>query len=142
MEPLSATASVLTLLAAAGSSCGFLHTFVVNIADAPQDIKRQNETLRCLQHTLMHLSQIYSNIPENHRMETPVHDWISNFAPEVSSIRSKVEGRAKSLQKGHRIRRIQESLRWIMFDRHLRKFYESLDHWNAVFQQACAAVQM
>lgn len=142
MDPLSASASVLTLLAAAGSSCGFLHSLVVNISDAPQDIKRQNETLRCLHHTLMHLSQIYASLPEEHRLETPLHEWISNFATEVSSIRSKVDDRAKSLQKGQRIRRFQESLRWIPFDRHLRKFFESLDHWNVVFQQACAALQM
>jgi hypothetical protein len=142
MDPVSVSASVVTLLAAAGGSCKFLHAFVLDIADAPQDIRKQNEMLNCLTHTLTRLSQVCSEIPENFRFETPLHEWIARFSTEVSSTRDRIEVRAASLDHGRYIRRIQGSFRWVIFDRQLRKFYGSLEHWNIVFSQACNALQM
>lgn len=142
MDPVSVSASVITLLAAAGGSCKFLHTFVLDITDAPQEIRKQNEILKCLTHTLMYLSQVCGEISENFCSESGLPEWITRFNTEVSSTRDRIEAKATSLARGRYIRRMQCNFRWITFDRHLRKFYGSLEHWNIVFSQGCSALQL
>lgn len=142
MDPVGGVASILTLLNAAAGTCELLHTLVLDIKDASRDIRAQNEKLHCLHMTITQLAAIYAKLPEESQRGAPWHRWIEDFAVEVAFIRDKVQRKVASIENASLGIRLQEGCRWILFDRQLRRFYESLEHWNIVFSQAVSVSQL
>ena len=141
MDPISATSSILTLLGAAGGSCKFLFDFLLNLAEAPRDIRTQNERLGCIHETITTLIQTYSQLPSEFQFQPYLKSGLVAFTNKLGKIRAKIETRSTLLQKG-RIRSLDESFKWLFYDRKLRKFLASLDEWDMILSQAVMASQL
>jgi len=135
LDPISATASVITLLGAAGQTCKVLYNFFLDIADAPSEIRDHSIRLECLHRTLSTLVQVYSELPENVPTDAPLCSRITEFMKEAEKARDKFSGRDCSPLS------IRERLRWFSSDRQLRKFFTSLTQWDIIFTQAILAAQ-
>jgi hypothetical protein len=66
MEPASFTASILTLLAAAGATTEFVYNFILDIENIPDDIHSQAIKLRCLHQAFSSLVDVYTSIEATH----------------------------------------------------------------------------
>ena len=141
MDPISISASILTMLAAAGGCCQFIHNLFIDVADAPSDIRAQIVQLKCLYRTIKHLLQIYTDLPENIQVDGDIRRNIEEFTREILHIKAKIAGK-DTFWKGGRGLQILERLRWLYSDRQLRKFFASLEHWNIVLSQAVLASQL
>jgi hypothetical protein len=140
MDPVSATASILTLLGAAGGSCKFLFNFLHDLSDAPHDIQVQNKKLGCLYETLTALSQMYAQLPADFQSHPHLQGKLLEFAQDLGKVRGRIEVKTTALGKGRR-HKVQESFKWLFFDRQLKKLFDSLDHWDMVLSQAMMASQ-
>lgn len=141
MDPLSASASILTILGAAGGSVKFLHQFILDFKDTPTELRSYSSHLECLHCTITCLMQVYDNLPPTFRLDARIAGWAAEFMEETTAVRSILEKKVVSMSEG-RGQRVRESLRWMLFDRKVRKFFASLEHWNMIFSHAAAASQM
>jgi hypothetical protein len=135
-DPISATASVLTMLGAAGGTSKFLYNLIVDIADAPSEIRAHMIRFECLNRTLSTLIQTYGSLPQDIPPDTVLCDRLSQFLEEAERIRTKFQGKTEASTFG-----IRERCRWLYSDRHLKKFLASLQQWDMIFTQAILAVQ-
>jgi len=142
MDPVGGAASILTLLNATGATCKLLHTIVFNLKEASHDIRTQNEKLQCLHQTITQLAEIFTKLPAENQTGAPWHEWAAKFAIEVASIKVKIEKKTNSLANARFGTRFQEGCQWILFDRQLKRFYSSLEHWNIIFFQAVTVSQL
>jgi hypothetical protein len=143
MDPISFSASLLTLLGAAGGSCKFVYNFILDISDAPSDIHSHTVKLRCLQRTISTLIRVYSHagLPPDLQIDPTLQMYIVDFVQEIEAIKEKIEERQRSLDRGP-ARHLWERLKWVSSDRQLHKFYQNLDHWNTIFKQAVDATNL
>ncbi|CAI6340834.1 unnamed protein product [Periconia digitata] len=142
MDPVSASASILTLVGAAGGSCKFLHSFILDIADAPREIRISNQKLCCLARSFDCLTNVYSKVPSHYRIDSTVVHELELFIQEIFTINKVVKSKAASLIDEGSVKQLWHSFRWLLFDRRLQKFFASLEHWNIVFSQAVAISQL
>jgi len=140
MDPISVSASIITLLAAASSCCNFVHKVIINVADAPHDIRIHIKKLECLQGTLTCLVEIHPRLPPGFELAENLRDGIKEFAQDMCSLHMRVQAKIHSMEHG-KGRRIRESCTWL-FDRHMRRSLDSLDHWHIILSQAASAAQM
>jgi len=140
MDPVSAVASVLTLLVAAESSCKFIYEFVHNIVEAPVEIQAHITKLESLDRTLSTLLQIYSSLPHDTPVDTILISRIKDFLGELKIVQQKI-GANNSWESLGRGQRIRARCKWLSSDRWLQKFFASLEQWNIIFSQAILAVQ-
>lgn len=141
MDPISASASMLTILSAAGGSVKFIHSFIISLQDAPSELRAHNAQLDCLHRTIAFLEKVCTELPKDFQLDASLHTHIVNFTREVNLVRAIVEEKNAMMGKG-RGYRIRESFRWLLFDRQLKKFFNSLDHWHTIFSQAISASQL
>lgn len=143
MDPISFTASVLTLLGAAGGSCKFLYNFILDISDAPDEILSQNVKLRGLHQTILNLIRVYDSgdLPPELALDPALRMNILHFIKEIDIIKSKIQSKGNALGKG-RVHLLWERVKWLLSDRQLHKFYSSLDNWNMIFTNAVNATEM
>lgn len=143
MDPISFSASILTLLGAAGGSCNFIYRFILDISDAPADIHSHSVKLRCLHHTISNLIRVYehTDLPLDLHMDPMLRVHIVDFVDEIGKIKAKIESKGRMLEKG-RTHHIWARLKWLSSDRQLHKFYDSLDHWNTIFSQAVSVTKL
>jgi hypothetical protein len=141
MEIVGGTASILTLLAAAGSACKFIYSVSLDLDEAPRDIKVQDARLRRLDWTIHHLTEIYRKLPQDVQVDAELLKDVQSFKDEITSLKVKIENKISKLDRGRR-QAVKESCKWILFDRQLEKFAESLDHWDKILSQMALAAQM
>jgi ankyrin repeat protein len=134
MEPISATASVLTLLGAIGGTLKFVYNTIVDISDAPHEIQMQSKKLRSLYGVITCLVQVYENLPAEHTAGLQI-SGIEDFVHDLGLLKLKLEAKSSKLQNSQ-AHRIRESCKWLLLDRRMKKFFDSLDEWNIVLTQA------
>lgn len=141
MDPLSAAASVLTVLGAAGGSVKFLHAFIINFEDAPSEIKKQVIQLETLGRSISQLIKLYNGMAQDCQLDSDVVKAISDFEQEASSVRTGLEEQIAKMDKsrGHRLK---GKLKWVIFDHKLKRFLSSVDSWNIVISQAATWSQL
>jgi hypothetical protein len=140
MDPVSAVASIITLLAAAGSSCRFLHDFIHTLAEAPAEMQSQNTRLESLHRAFSNLLQIYSSLPQDTPVDTVLTSRINEFIREISTVKERVVANNVLITPGRR-HNIRARFKWLASDHQLQKFLASLQQWNVVFSQEMLAVQ-
>ena len=92
MDPLSASASVLTVLGAAAGTCKVLYDFIIEFKDAPEEIKWQNRKLRRLEENITCLLKVCDKLPKELQLATHFHG-IQEFVQEVNTINVDIERR-------------------------------------------------
>lgn len=141
MEPVGATASMLTLLAAAGQSCKFLYTLSVDLSEAPKDIQNQAVKLQSFDLTVQQLLKAYEKLPPEFEVDARLRAEIARFESEVTSMRIKIE-RKLDASRQSRKHQFRESCKWLLFDRQMTKFLQSADHWSLIMSHAAMTAQM
>jgi hypothetical protein len=141
MDPISFTASLLTLITAAGQSCKVISEFVLDIHDAPKDIHAQSNKLQCLQQSFRHLFGVFIALPPDLQLDTVLQQNLVSFTQEIDSFTTKVQGMGIRLDQG-RVQHAWERVKWLASDRDLKRFNQSLDHWDRVFAAAATAAQL
>jgi hypothetical protein len=141
MEVVGGTASILTLLGAAGGACKFIYKVSLYLNDSPRDIKVQNARLRRLDMTIHHLIEIYRKLPQAFQVDAELLKDLGSFKDDITSLKTKIESSLSKSNRGRR-RAVKESCRWLLFDRQMEQFAESLDHWDKVLSQMGQAAQM
>lgn len=141
MDPISFTASLLTLITAAGQSCKVISEFVLDIHDAPKDIYAQSIKLQCLQQSFHHLLSVFAALPPDLQLDTVLQQNVISFTQEIDRFTAKVQGMGIRMDQG-RVQHAWERVRWLASDRDLKRFNQSLDHWDRVFAAAAAAAQL
>ncbi|OAL49194.1 ankyrin [Pyrenochaeta sp. DS3sAY3a] len=143
MEPISSAASILTLLAAAGSTCDFVYNFMLNIREIPEEIHSQATKLRCVHQSITALLAIYSHkdISPDWQLEPIFETNFRDFLLEVKDLENRIQ-KNSTLMKSSRTQRVWERLTWLSSDRRLRKFYNSLDDWVRIFSMEVQTTQM
>jgi hypothetical protein len=134
MDPISTSASILTVLSAAGGTCKVLYNLIFELKDTSHDIRSQNRKLQCLNSTITCLLQVCKKLPKEFQLATHLQG-VEEFAHDVSFIDAKIQKRRDSLGRG-KIVRVKASCKWLLFDRHLRKFFDNLEHYNIIFSYA------
>lgn len=141
MDPVSFSASVLTLLAAAGQTCSFVHNFIIDISGAPSEIIDQTVKLQCLQRTISQLIQAYGALPSDLQLDPDLIYHLLKFNQEIKQVRTRIQNSSVGLER-NRTRHLWERCRWLLSDRQLYKFYKSLDQWNMIFSQAASTIHL
>lgn len=143
MDPISFTASVLTLLAAAGGSCKFLYNFVLDISDAPSEIYSQNIKLRSLHRTFLSLIQFYESpdLPPELQLDSDLRANLLRFIDAIGVFKTRIQKRGRRLDRNRR-HHAWERLIWLSSDRELHKFYSSLDSWDTIFRNTASGTTM
>lgn len=140
MEPVSTTASFLTVLGAAGSTCKTLHNLILDLKDADHDIRLQCKKLRCLRTTITCLLQVCDRVSADFQLEPHLYG-VDEFIHDIDVISAKLEKRRNSIGDGA-VNRAMESCRWLLFDRTLKKFFDNLEHYNMIISHALWAAQL
>jgi hypothetical protein len=140
MDPLSASASVLTVLGAAAGTCKVLYDFIIEFKDAPEEIKWQNRKLRRLEENITCLLEVCDKLPKELQLVTHFHG-IQEFVQEVNTINVDIERRKDLLGRG-KTARVKEICKWLLLDRHLRRFFDNLEHYNTILSHAISAAQL
>ena len=140
MDPLSASASVLTILGAAGGTCKILYDLIVDFKDAPEDMKWQNRKLQRLQENLICLLKTCDKLPNELQLATHF-DGMLEFVQQINVINVDIERRTTSLSRG-KTARVKEIGKWLLQDRHLKRFFDNLEHYNTILSHAISAAQL
>lgn len=140
MDPVSTTASILTVLGAAGSTCKVIYNAILDFKDAPHDIKLQNKKLQCLHGTINCLLHVCKSLPEEFQLASHLMG-MDDFIRDISFINVKIQRQSEALDR-RKIIRIKESCKWFLFDRELRKFFDNLEHYNMILSHAVSIAQM
>jgi len=139
MDPVSLSASFVTLLASGAASCKFIYNSLLDFSDAPLEIATQAAKLKCLHGTILSTVEAYSKLPPDLHLDPNLEDQIQRFVLHVEKIKVIIENKSYGLNRS-RSHHLRERCLWLSSDRKLRKFYESLDHWNIIFSQTTSTV--
>lgn len=140
MDPISTAASVITLLGAAAGTIKVIHEAINSIIDAPKDIRTQCERLGCLSITLASVVQTCKQLPDDCQLDLELCG-ISELVKDAISLEGKLKARRTRMIRNS-LGRVHESCKWLLFDRQLRRFFESLDQWNTILLQTLGVIQM
>jgi len=140
MDPLSISASTITVLCAAGSCCQFIHKVIVTATDAPHDIRIQAKKLEALLSTIECLITILDSFPKEVSIDNKARHVIDEFAGEARTVKSKIE-RKMELPCHSRTHRIQLGCKWLL-DRRLHRFLATLEHWHVILSQTISVFNM
>ncbi|KAA8620506.1 hypothetical protein PtrSN002B_010282 [Pyrenophora tritici-repentis] len=140
MDPISTAASVVTLLGAAAGTIKVIHDTINSIIDAPKDIQRQSERLRCLSITLAGVVQTCKQLPDDCQLNLELCG-IDGFIQDAILLEVQLKARGTRMI-GSSLGKVHESCKWLLFDRQLKRFFESLDQWNTILLQTLGVIQM
>ena len=143
MEPVSFTASLLTLLGAAVATCELTYNFILDISHVPDEIRSQAIKLQCLHQSISALLDLYSrdDLPPELEINPFLERNLHIFLDETHEVEVKIQISSKKLDES-RTRRLWERVTWLSSDRRLRKFYASLDDWMKIFSTAVSATNL
>ncbi|KAF2014999.1 ankyrin [Aaosphaeria arxii CBS 175.79] len=138
MDPISTSASIITVLTAATGTCKFLYDLILDIKDAPKEIQIQRKKLQHLQVSMEHLLKASARLPKGYQLNSTHHGMVA-FMRDIEEIQDYLDRRAQaSARRG--VSRAKESFKWL-FDRRLRKFFDNLEHYDLIFGQAVRTVE-
>ncbi|CAG5165756.1 uncharacterized protein ALTATR162_LOCUS6835 [Alternaria atra] len=140
MDPVSTIASVITLVGATGGTIKVIHDTITSIKDAPKDIRRQCKRLECLCVTLNSIVRTCQHLPDDCQVDIDLCG-IEEFIEEAQVLEANLSDR-RTRVAGRNIAKLHESCKWLLFDRQLKRFFESLDQWDSVLPQALLVVQI
>ena len=132
MEPLSATASVISVVGLLSQSCGFVATFFRGISDAPVDIKRHRVVLQGLDTTVRELHTRCRENASTITLSPAFSNLLAECMADFATIETKLRQAEESCGKGYR-RRIWGRMKWSLSSEHwLGKFLRRLQQYCAV----------
>ncbi|KAH8725180.1 ankyrin repeat-containing domain protein [Phaeosphaeriaceae sp. PMI808] len=140
MDPVSTTASIITLLGATGGTIKVLYNTLHAIVGAPREIRMQSKTLESFCLTITSLTQVCETLPDNFPLHVNLCG-IEEFINEAKKMENRLKTKAARVQCSN-IGKLHESCKWLLFDRQLEKFFNSLEHWNIILSQALWVVQI
>ncbi|KAF7674549.1 hypothetical protein GT037_007309 [Alternaria burnsii] len=140
MDPISTAASVLTLLGAAAGTIKFIHDKINSIVDAPDDIKRQSERLGHLSITLASVVHACEQLPDDCQLTVELRG-IGELIEVAKSLKAKLITRESRMKKNN-FDKIYESCKWLLADRQIKRFFDSLDQWNTILLQTLGVIQV
>lgn len=137
MDPVSFAASLVTLLGLASAATEIVYNSILDIRDAPKEIRSQAVKLQCLHKTLRDLLAQYTRYAGNAQLyiDPLLEDNLREFLGDIQDLEVKLKN-SSSKMSGSRKQHLRERLTWLSSDRKLRKFYDSLDEWNGIFNAA------
>lgn len=141
METIGLAASILALLIAAEKSCVFIHDVYVDLRDAPKDIRTQATKLDCLALMMRQLGETYKKLPKEFEIDIWLLHEIEEFDREIGATKAKVKSRLDRIEQGKK-QKLKESYKWLLFDKEMKKFFESVDRWSMIISQAATVVQL
>jgi hypothetical protein len=140
MDPVSATASVVTLLSVTSGTIKVVYNLLIAFVDAPHEIMMQIRSLESFCTTINSLRNAYERIPDEFALKVDL-GGIEELVEEAKSLTTKLNTQTVRITSGH-IGRARESCKWMLFDRQSRKFFKSLGRWDIILSQALWAAQM
>jgi len=141
MDPLSGSASIVTLLGIAGSCCGSLCASLRSFSDAPADIRYQCVSIQSLQTTFKDLGALYADVPASYQFNRGLASKVSEFLGKTQDAEKKIALANAMLSRGTTIR-TWTRLKWsLTTHRWLKRLFDDLEFWNMIFSQEVAAVQ-
>jgi len=141
MDPVSISASLVTLLAAGAASCRFVYEFVRGISDGPLEINSQAAKLKCLLQSMSDIVDVYTTLSSELNLEPQLELQIRRAIRDIRATETRI--RIKSLKLADsRLQNFRERCLFLSTDRRIKKLYSSLDQWNNIFSQATSTVQM
>lgn len=66
---------------------------------------------------------------------------MQEFVQEINIINEEIEKRNHSLSCG-KTARVKEVFKWLLFDRHLKRFFDNHEHYNTIFSHAIWSAQL
>ena len=142
MEPLSITASVVTLLAVACTSCQSIHSFLGGFADAPHDIKRNCAALQSLKSTLHCIQSLPAEFEIGQYFTENLKARLEECMTDLCVVETRVHKAQGQIRKG-KLRKTWMRLRWSVSDEHwLGRFFARVQTYQTVFALELMMLQM
>lgn len=142
MDPLSITASVLTLVATAGHSCVYVSSLIKHTSNAPDDIKRQCVAIDALSATFGRLGTLLTTIPASVQINAEFAQHLNNFIIEVKEVEHLTNG-ANELISRRGVGSTRARVKWALGgEKRWRAFIENMALWNTIFSNELQTIQM
>ncbi|ORY06033.1 hypothetical protein BCR34DRAFT_41658 [Clohesyomyces aquaticus] len=135
MDPVGFVASILTLLAAAGATTEFVYNALLDIRDAPDDIRSHAIKLRCVHQSISGLMRLYRDrtLDPELQLDPFLKKHLTLFLHETSDIETRLK-KSSDMLSGTKRQYVKERLSWLSTDRRLHKFYDNLDIYLKIFE--------
>ena len=142
MDPISATASMITIVEVACKSCHALHDFLRGISEAPDDIKQHRATLRSLKSTLHCMQSLIADPTVGQHLLRNVGTSLEECSMDLQSVDAKCRKAQGAMQRG-KMRNGVTRVRWYLSGEHsLEKFFARLQRWYTIFSLEMSTIQM
>ena len=142
MDPLSVTASAVTVIGLLSQSCFFVSGFLQNLCDAPVDIKNHHIALRALYAGLRKIQDLHTKNPSivefTPEFSALVLEWLTDFVTieaKLRVLREKI-GEGKGTRAWARVTWSLSSERW------LGKFLNRVQTYHAIFSSELTLLLM
>jgi hypothetical protein len=140
MDPLSVTASAITLLGAAGGTIKVVYNAISTFKDAPREIKAHSKSLESFCFTIDNLKLACEQIPNEFPLNLD-RCGLEELTQEARVLEKKLKTKSARVTANN-VGRWHEGCKWLLFDLQTKKFFKSLDTWNIVLFQALWTAQM
>lgn len=141
MDPVSATANIITIIDIACRSCRGLHSFFRGMSEARGDILHFCATLQSLESTLQCIGSLCTNPDIKHYLTHNFTACLKECFAELGAVDSKCRKAHSSIQKG----KLQSSwarLRWYLSAEHwLNKFFAHVRTYHMIFSLELSTLQ-
>ncbi|KAH8883402.1 ankyrin [Thozetella sp. PMI_491] len=142
MDPLSITASALTLLAAASESCKSASKLYRQLSNAPADIREQSVSLEALSHTFGRLLTLLKDLPPPVVPSSTLVERLQEFLADIREAQIVVEEFNSLLGQG-RARETLARVKWTATSHgKVKIFSRQTKQWNAIFMAELHATQI
>lgn len=142
MDPLSVTASVLTLVAAAGQSCKFVSSLVRQVNGAQDEIKKQCLVIDALSTTFVKMGTLLGTLPGTVQASSEIVRSLEDFVKEVRAIEVLAHD-SNQLVGGRNGQSLCARVKWVLIgEKRWERFIKDLVIWNTVFSNELKMIQM
>ena len=143
MDPLSATASVLTVVEAACSSSKFICTFFQSISHASDDIHHYRAILQALQESLTQLRTVCTLTDFSREHAAKLLSKANEYFNELKAAEEHISLIDRSLQAG-RIRRTWTLVQWTLLkgEPWVDRFFKQMTMWTSMIKCDLILIQM
>lgn len=142
MDPVSATASMITLVEVACKSCHALHDFFRGISEAPDDIKQYCAILRSLKSTFQCMRSLIADPTVGQHLLRNVGTSLEECSVDLQSVDAKCRKAQEAMQRG-KVRNSVTRIGWYLSGEHsLEKFFARIQRWYTIFSLEMSSLQM
>jgi hypothetical protein len=143
MDPVSFAATLVTLLGLTGATTQSVYNFILDIHEAPNEIRIQVIKLQCLHEIITTLMARYGSTTTSPQLgfDPLLETHLRRFLCDIQGLEIKLKNCSARIS-GSRTQHFWERMTWLMSDRKLRKFYASLDDWMRIFSAAVDLTQL